>query len=52
MQIQDIDSNACGYFCIYFILLKSRGFSLEHISRLFSESNFILNDYLISHILK
>jgi hypothetical protein len=52
MQIQDIDSIACGYYCIYFILLKSRGFSLEHISRLFSESNFILNDYLISHILK
>jgi hypothetical protein len=51
-QIQNLDSNACGYYCIYFILLKSRGFSIEQINSLFSQSNFILNDYLISHILE
>ena len=49
-QMQDIDSNACGYYSIYFILLKSRGFSLEDINNLFSKTNFKINDYLISHI--
>ena len=45
-QIQNLDSNA------YFILLKSRGFSIEQINSLLSQSNFILNDYLIAHILE
>ena len=49
-QIQDIDSNACGYYCIYFLLLKSRGFKLKDINSLFSKRDFKMNDYLISHI--
>ena len=49
-QIQHIDSNACGYYCIYFVLLKSRGFKLEDIINLFSKTNFKINDYLISHV--
>ena len=52
MQIQSIFSNTCGYYCIYFLLLKSRGFSLKQIQNLFSKTNFNMNDYLISNIYK
>ena len=51
IQIQNIDSNACGYYCIYFILLKARGFNLKNINELFSKSNFRINDFLVSHII-
>ena len=30
-QIQSALSNTCGYYCIYVILLKSRGFNLNEI---------------------
>ena len=49
-QIQNIDSDGCGYYCIYFILLKARGFTLTNINDLFSKSNFKINDFLISNI--
>ena len=37
VQLQSFDSNACGYYCLYFILLKSRGFTLTEIISLFSK---------------
>ena len=49
-QIQNIDSYFCGYYCLYFIMLKSRGFSMKQINGLFSKTNFKINDYLVSHI--
>ena len=49
-QIQSYDSNACGYYCLYFIMLKSRGFTLSEINSLFSKTDFKINDYLVSHI--
>ena len=52
MQIQSLFSNTCGYYCIYFILLKSRGYNLIDIQNLFSKTNFNMNDYLITKIYK
>jgi len=49
-QIQSLFSTACGYYCIYFILLKSRNFCLNDIQNLFSRNNFNMNDYLITNI--
>ena len=49
-QIQHLDSNACGYYCIYFILLKARGFKMSDINNLFSIVDFNLNDFLVSHV--
>jgi hypothetical protein len=50
-QLQSLDSSTCGYFCIYFILLKSRGLDLKTILSLFSKDNFEFNDSLIVNIL-
>ena len=36
-QIQNLDSNTCGYlwlYCLYFIMLKSSGFTLNEINSL------------------
>jgi hypothetical protein len=52
LQMQDISSNACGYYYIYFILFKSRGFSLNEIQNLFSRDDFNFNDFLVSFIVQ
>ena len=49
-QIQDNDSASCGYYTIFFILLKNRNFSLDEIISFFSKNNFKLNDYLVGHV--
>jgi hypothetical protein len=48
--MQDISSNACGYYCIYFILFKSWGLRLNEIQSLFSRDDFNFNDFLVSFI--
>ena len=50
IQLQSINSNTCGYYCIYFILLKSRNFELCDIINLFQKQNFNINDFLIKNI--
>ena len=47
-QIQGILSSTCGYYCIYFILLMSRGLCLEDIVKEFNKQDFDLNDFKIS----
>ena len=49
-QLQSVFSNTCGYYCIFFILLKSRDLSLHEILNLFSKSNFNINDFYIKNI--
>jgi len=47
-QIQSILSSTCGYYCIYFILLMSRGLKLDDIVNEFNKKDFDLNDFRIS----
>ncbi len=49
-RIQGDSSASCGYYCIYFLLLKSRHFSLNDVVGLFSKTNFDLNDFKVEHI--
>lgn len=49
-QLQSIFSSTCGYYCIYFILLKSRNFKMCDILNLFNKTNFNINDYIVSKI--
>ena len=49
-RLQGSNSSTCGHYCIFFILLKSRNFSLETILDMFSKSNFKLNDFLIRNV--
>jgi hypothetical protein len=50
VQLQDINSFTCGYYCIFFILLMSRKLNLENINSLFSKEDFISNDLKILNI--
>jgi hypothetical protein len=50
-QIQGLTSSTCGYYCIYFILLKSRGFELVDIVNQFSNFNYKINDLKILNVL-
>ena len=49
-RLQGLLSTTCGFYCIYFILLKSREFSLMDIISHFSSFNFELNDFKIKNI--
>ena len=50
IQLQEMNSSSCGYYCIYYILLKSRFFDLKNIIGLFSKTDFKLNDFLVEHV--
>lgn len=52
VQIQNFMSTTCGYYCIYFVLLKSRRFELIDIINLFDKKNFNINDFLVRNILQ
>ena len=51
-QLQSLFSPMCGYYCIFFILLKSRNWSFSNIIDLFSKIDFNINDFLIQHVTK
>lgn len=51
IQLQSNDSDLCGYYCIQFILLKARCFSLDDIISLFDTKDHDLNDFLIKNVL-
>ena len=46
-QIQHVESSMCGFYCIYFINLKSRGYSLQFINQLFVKKQFKQNDFFM-----
>ena len=50
VQIQDLDSIACGYFCIHFIYLASLGFNFKHFLSDYS-TDLKANDYVVFNII-
>lgn len=46
-QIQDIESQACGYFCIDYILSRHKGKSLYNSIGKFNIKNLIINENLL-----
>ena len=49
--IQDNSSYYCGYYCIYFILLRSRNLEFKFILDLFEKKNLKNNDKKIKNLL-
>ena len=50
VQLQSNDSNFCGYYCVLFILLKSRGWTLRKILKQFKSPNS--NDRLFKKLIQ
>lgn len=50
-RLQEWGSSMCGYYCIFFILLKNRFFSLNEVVDMFSKHDFGINDYLVEHVI-
>lgn len=51
-QLQDFNSSLCGHFCCVFILLKSRGLTLDEINKLYSLKNLEINDLIVMDLFK
>lgn len=49
--VQGIFSNYCGYYCILFLLFKSRNYSLDYFLKFFN-SNTSFNDKLIQKLIE
>jgi hypothetical protein len=49
-KLQSISSMTCDYYCIYFILLKSRNFTLPKLLELFNKQDYLQNDFKIVNI--
>lgn len=45
--VQDLNSNACGYYAMLYIMLRSRGMRPQDILHLFSSSHLIRNDLMV-----
>ena len=50
IQLQSLTSITCGYYCIYFIQMMCRDFSMTEIVEHFSNEDFLKNDLKISHV--
>lgn len=48
--IQKLNSSKCGYYCMYFILEKERGYNIEDIMNRFKDYNY--NEKLIKNYFK
>lgn len=51
IPLQLLFSNACGFYCVYYILHRCRGYSMEEIIHILkrSDGDFIVKDYLYRH---
>jgi hypothetical protein len=49
-QLQDNLTSTCGYYAVYFILLKSRGLNLNNVLDFFNTDNFLFNDVKIVNV--
>ena len=50
IPLQQRFSNACGFYCVYFLLQRARGFSAEHILKVLkrSDSGYVVKNFLYS----
>lgn len=46
-MLQSLDSNVCGQFCIYYLVHRCRGFSMNSIVSRFDKKNTRLNDAIV-----
>jgi hypothetical protein len=51
MRLLNMTSVTCGYYCVYFILLMSRGLQLDDILVLFDDRDSFVNDFRISKLM-
>ena len=46
-RLQDLDSNVCGHYCIYFVQQRSRGRTMKDICRDFRKNRYVQNDAFV-----
>ena len=51
-QLQSINSNVCGQYCLYFCYYRARGYALGHIVSMFSNDFINNDDYIYGVVLK
>ena len=47
LVIQSVISNKCGYFCLYFLYYKSKGWTLDQIVQPFERLAVFKNDHIV-----
>lgn len=49
LQLQSLESECCGQFCLYFLYYRVNGYSFEDIIKSFSVKNYKLNDRIATN---
>lgn len=50
-QLQSFQSKICGYYCVLFIMYRSRGYEMKEFLEKFSDFNLI-NDFILLNLIK
>jgi len=46
--LQGLHSYACGHYCLVYLKMKARGFSLQDVLALFSDRDYVKNDQKVA----
>jgi len=49
-RLQSKDTTVCGQYCLFYLMCRTRGYSLYQITDLFTE-NFNLNDQFVYNVI-
>ena len=49
--LQSITSSVCGLYCIYFLVMRSKGYSLRDLLSVFTD-NFNTNDDIVANLIQ
>ena len=50
--VQSITTQTCGYYALFYLMMKANGHSMEDFLTLFKKDDFLLNDNLVASWLK
>ena len=50
-ELQQLFSNACGFYCVYYLFHRVRGFTMEEIITVLkrSDGDYIAKDFVVRH---
>ena len=51
-SLQNVDSNSCGHYALFFLKAKARGYSMSDFLNQFSKHDYVMNDHTVGQMLK
>lgn len=49
--LQSLSSKACGHYCLFYLLAKAKGYSMQDFLACFSDKDYVANDHKVGQML-